>query len=142
VQQELERTHASPFFLQDSYDILVGVAGMDGERQAGQRRRPHMGAETGLLHRARRLVVEIVQAGLADADAAPVPRQLGDRFCFRNRKFGGVVRVSSDRAPDLGWASAMANTWSERVSLVPMVTTSPTPAAAARANTASTSSAP
>ena len=53
MQKEVEVAAAIPFFLQDCGDVVVGVAGMDGQRQAGQPGGADMGAEIVLLHVAR-----------------------------------------------------------------------------------------
>ena len=79
----------------------VGVAGMDGERQAGQSRGADMGAEAGLLHVARGAVVEVVEAGLADADDLGMAGQCGDVLGCRDRFLRRVVRVDADGAPEV-----------------------------------------
>ena len=66
------------FLLEDRDHVLVGVAGMDDERQPGLARGRDMGAEDALLHVARAVVVVIVEPRLADRDAARVPRQLDE----------------------------------------------------------------
>ena len=86
-----------------------------------------------------RAVVEVVQAGLADADDPGMAGHGGDVLRRRDRRFGGVVRMDADGAPEVRAAPrsspAGVRDWA---SVVPMVTISPTPAAAARASTVGT----
>ena len=67
-RRKVKSPPVSAFILQDLRDVGVGVAGVDGEGQAGQAGSADVGAEVGLLHVAGGAVVEVVQAGLADAD--------------------------------------------------------------------------
>ena len=54
-----------------------------------------------LLHVAGGAVVEVVQAGLADADDPRVGGQRGEGFGRGDRRLGGVVRVDADGAPEV-----------------------------------------
>ena len=101
VQEEGEVSPGIAFILQDCRDVVVGVAGMDGQRHAGQPGGADMGAEILLLHVARGAVVEVVQAGFADADDLRVVRHLGQGFRRRDRRFRGVVRMHADGAPEV-----------------------------------------
>ena len=56
------------FLLENPRGVVVGIARMDDERQAGLARRRDMGAKAALLRVARRVVVVIVEAGFADGD--------------------------------------------------------------------------
>ena len=68
---------ALPHFLgQDAGRVVVGVAGVDDQRQAGLARRLDVLAENVLLDVARAVFVEIVEAGLADADDLRMLRPL------------------------------------------------------------------
>ncbi len=101
-----------------------------------------VGAEALLLPIARTVVVEIVEPGLAEAD---------DLRMARRARRGARRSTPSSAAASCGWTptvqktlskrSAIARTRSKRVRWVPMVSIVPTPAAAARAITASRSSA-
>src|SRR3546814_3972190 len=62
--------------MQRRHGVGVGVARMHDERQAGLARRGDVGAEAHLLGLARRMLVEIVEPGLADADHLVVAGQL------------------------------------------------------------------
>ena len=54
--------------------VVVGLARMDHQRQAGLARRRDMGAEALLLRVARAVVVVIVEPGLADRHDLRMPR--------------------------------------------------------------------
>ena len=102
MQQEGEFSAGIAFILQDLRDVGVGVARMDGQRQPGQAGGADVGAEVLLLHVARGAVVEVVEAGLADADHPRMLGQRGDGFGVGNRRFRGVVRMDADGAPEVG----------------------------------------
>ena len=91
----------SPRFLgQDPDHVVVGIPRMDDQRQPGFARSRDMGAEDLLLHVARALVVMVVEAGLADGDAARMLGQ-GDQPLGRHiRLHGSVVRMRADREED------------------------------------------
>ena len=89
------------FFLQDSGNVGISVAGMDRQRQAGQAGGTDMSAEIVLLHIPRRAVVEVVQAGFADADDLRMLGQRGERLRRRDLGLRGVVRMDPDGAPDI-----------------------------------------
>ena len=77
---------------------------MDHQRQAGGARRRDMGAEAARLRFRRAVVVEIVEAGLAERHDL---RMLGQRDQFIRRNavlFIGVMRMGADRAIDVGKA--------------------------------------
>ena len=54
------------FLLEDARHVVVGLAGVDDQRQPGLARRRDVGAEALLLRVARAVVVVIVEPGLAD----------------------------------------------------------------------------
>ena len=56
------------FFLEDARRVVVGVAGVNHQRQAGFARGRDMGAETALLRVAWRIIVMIVESGFAERD--------------------------------------------------------------------------
>ena len=61
------REGALPGFLfEDARGVGVGLARMDDQRQSGLARRRDMGAKAALLRLARRVVVMIIEAGLAE----------------------------------------------------------------------------
>ena len=76
---------------------------MDDERQAGDARDAAMWRrKTGLLRVLGRVVVEVVEPGLADGDAAGMLAE-ADQVLGEDVQFlVGVVRMGADRAPDLG----------------------------------------
>ena len=86
--------------LQDAGDVLVGVAGMDDERQAQLARRRDMGAEASLLQIARAVVVVIVEPGLADRHHLGMPRQAHDLVQRDVFLFVRMMRMGADRAED------------------------------------------
>src|SRR5665213_3738572 len=99
----MEHERKSPtrrFVFEDARNVLIGVARMDHQRQAGFARSGDVPPETGSLRRVVALIV-IVEADLPDGDAAWVrtqPHELGSRDF---RLFMRVVRMRADRAPDL-----------------------------------------
>ena len=93
------------FLLEDARHVGVGLARMDDQRQAGLARRGDMGAEALLLRVARRVVVVIVEAGLADRDDLRMARardQVGR--ASTSSSSCGVMRMRADRAVDVGKA--------------------------------------
>ena len=81
--------------------ILVGLAGVDHQRQAGRARRRDMGAKAALLRLARAVLVEIIQPRLAERHDLRMLRQL-DQFVRGNAVFlVGVMRMGADRAIDV-----------------------------------------
>ena len=86
---------------EDAAAILVGVAGVDHQRQAGGARGGDMGAEAARLRLARAVLVEIIEPRLAERDDLRMPGQL-DQFVGRNAVFlVGVMRMGADRAIDI-----------------------------------------
>ena len=82
--------------------VVVGLARMDDQRQAGLARGRDMGAEALLLRVARAVVVVIVEPGFADRHHLGMARardQVGGRDV---ELLVGVVRMGADRAADLG----------------------------------------
>ena len=83
---------------------LLGIAGVDDERQAGLPRRVDMRLEALALRRAVGLVVIIIEAALADRDH---PRMIGGLDQRGGAEVGmrvGFVRVDADACPDVGLA--------------------------------------
>ena len=69
------REDALPCFLfEDARHIVVGVARMDDQRQTGFARRRDVAAKAALLRVARRVIVVVVEAGLADRHDFGMPR--------------------------------------------------------------------
>ena len=92
------------FLFEDARHVVVGVARMDHQRQPGFARRRDMSAKAALLRVARRVVVVIVEAGLADRHDFGVPRAR-DEVARRHMQFlMGVMRMSADRAKHVGKA--------------------------------------
>ena len=67
------------FFFEDARGIVVGLAGMDDERQAGLARGGDMGAKSALLRLARRVVVVVIEPGFADRHDFGMPRARATR---------------------------------------------------------------
>ena len=58
--------------------VCVRVAGVDHDRQAGRRRDLELAVEERALRRARREIVEVVEARLPDRDGPRVVEQLDE----------------------------------------------------------------
>ena len=78
--------------------VVVGVAGVDDQRQAGFPRRPDVGAQVRPLRRPRAVLVMVVQTGLADADHPGVTGEFDQPFRRRDGLVSGFVRMNADRA--------------------------------------------
>ena len=90
------------FVFQDAAAILVGIAGMDHQRQAGGAGGGDMRAKAALLRFARAVLVEIVQPGFAQSHDLGMLCQL-DQLVGGNAVFlVGMVRMGADRAIDVG----------------------------------------
>ena len=89
---------ARRLLLEDAGNVVVGVAGMDHERQAGLSRRVDVGAEAALLILARAVVVVIVEPGLADRHHLRMARKFHDFFQRDVPLFRRMVRMGADRA--------------------------------------------
>ena len=87
---------------EDAAAVLVGIAGVDHQRQAGGARGGDMGAKAALLRLARAVLVEIIQPRLAQRHDLRMLGQL-DQFAGGNAVFlVGVMRMGADRAIDVG----------------------------------------
>src|SRR5262245_24837762 len=91
---------ARRFLAQNAYHVAISVARVDDERQARLARRGDVGAEDALLHVTWAAVVVIVEAGLADPDAARMHRQGGDLSSGNVRLLGRMVGMRADREED------------------------------------------
>ena len=86
---------------EDAAAGLVGIAGMNDQRQAGRTRGGDVGAKAALLRFAGAVLVEIIQPRLAQRHDFGMPRQL-DQFVRGNPVlFVGVMRMGADRAIDV-----------------------------------------
>ena len=81
--------------------VVLGRAGVDHQRLAELARQLDLRAERALLVGARRVVAVVVEAGLADRQAARVGGELAQLVCDRVRVAGGVVGVVADRGVHL-----------------------------------------
>ena len=105
--EAMEHPADAPFprrFGEDRRGIVLGVAGVDDQRQAGGPRRLDMRGEALALRGAVGLVVIIIEPALADRDDARVRRGLDQR---RGAEIGmgvGLVRMDPDAGPDVGIA--------------------------------------
>src|SRR4029077_6591223 len=82
---------------EDAGNVVVGVAGMSHERQAGLSRRGDVGAEAGLLILAWAVVVVIVEPGLADRHHLRMARKFQNLFERDVPLFRRVVWMGADR---------------------------------------------
>jgi hypothetical protein len=80
--------------------IAVGIARMDDQRQTRLARCGDMGAKTLRLRIARRMIVEIVEPGLADRHHFGMSGQPDKVLDSHVQLFSGVVRMGADRAID------------------------------------------
>lgn len=104
MQQEREG-RLCVFVLQHAGNVVIRIAGMDGQRQAGHLRRADMDTEILRLNIARCLVIEIVEPGFADADHARMQRHLGDRLRAGHARLAtGIVRMHADAGEHAGIA--------------------------------------
>ena len=130
------------FVLEDAAAVLIGLAGVDDQRQAGGAGGGDMGAKAALLRFARAVLVEIVEPGFAQRHDLRMPGQL-DQFVRREcrlprRHDADGCRPSNRRS---GNFSAIARSAPSRLTRVEIVTMRPMPAASARATMPSRSSA-
>ena len=124
------------------HGVVVGVAGVDDQRQAGAARGGDVGAEAARLPIARRQVVEIVEAALADRDHPRVRGELDQRRGIVQAFLAGLVRVDADGAVNLGATLGQSRCRPASLSASrAMWTMVPTPAAFARSITPASSSA-
>ena len=88
------------FLGEDAGHVLVGVAGMDDQRQAGFARGGDMDAQAVLLHRLAVGGVVIIQPGFADADEFGMRGQ-ADQFIDAGQGFvGGAHRMRAGGVED------------------------------------------
>src|SRR4051794_25259012 len=90
--------------LEDGGGVLLGIAGVDDDRQPGLACRGDMGPEARALPLAVAMVVIIIEAALADPDHPRMRRALRQQACVDVRMPVGLVRMDSDRGPDVGLA--------------------------------------
>ena len=98
MQQEAEGPAPFAFLGQNIGDILIRLAGMDGEWQASDLRRADMVAEILGLSLARGLVIEVIQAAFAKPDDARMVGQCGERLRPRQFPLPGIMRVDANGA--------------------------------------------
>ena len=89
------------FLLQNPRHVGVAVARMDDQRQPGFARRGNVLAQALRLRLARRIVVVIVEPGLADRHDLRMFRQRDQRLGVDVQFLMGVVRMGADRAENL-----------------------------------------
>src|SRR3569832_2351171 len=88
------------FVLQDGRYVLVGVSGVDHQGQPGLTRGGNVPPKTRRL-RNRSALIMIIQTDLADRDAARMLRQPNQVLGLNMKLFVRVMRMRSNRAPDL-----------------------------------------
>ena len=89
------------FLGDDSGGIILGIAGVDDDWQAGLARDRNVGAEQCPLHRAIGVVVMIIESGFTDRDN---PGMFGCGDQHRLAEIGmsiGFMRVNADAGPDI-----------------------------------------
>ena len=93
-----------PHFVGQNFrGVLLGIAGVDDQRQAGFARRCDMFAKRSALLFAVAMVVIIVEPGFANSYNARM-RGLGDQFCSVDADMRvGFVRMDANRCPDIGF---------------------------------------
>ena len=95
--------------LENAPAILIGVAGVNDQRQSGRACRRDMRAEAALLRFRRTVVVEIIQPGLTQRHHFWMLRQLDQFFRRDTILFIGVMGMRSDRAIDIGKRCVIAS---------------------------------
>ena len=100
TMQNARKPAVFSLFGEDRGGVLVGVAGMDDQRQAGFARRRDMGAEIGALVFARAAVVIVIEPGLADAHHLGQGRPLCEARGGGDPLFRDLMRMNAHRAPD------------------------------------------
>lgn len=94
-----EREGALPCLVaQDRDHVVVGIACVNDQRQSGLARGCDMCTQALSLRIARRLVVKIVEAGLADRDHLRVLGQSNKILRRDVELLGGIVRMRADGA--------------------------------------------
>src|SRR6266702_567213 len=89
------------FLLQDAAAILVGLAGVDHQRQAGGTSRGNVGTKAPRLRLRRAVVVEIIEPGFTERDDLGMLRQR-DQLVRRDAVLLiRVMRMGADRAIDV-----------------------------------------
>jgi hypothetical protein len=86
-----------PLLLQDARRVLLGLARVDDDGAAHVTREPDLAPEDLLLHVARRVVVVVVEAHLADRRDAS--REVAQLRLVRAGVPRRLVRVDADRGP-------------------------------------------
>src|SRR4051794_13456300 len=89
------------FVFEDATAVVVGVAGMDHQRQADCARGRDMRAKTTFLRLARAVLVEVVQPGLAQRNDLWMLRQLNQLFSRNTVFLVCMVRMGADGAIDV-----------------------------------------
>ena len=85
--------------------VVVGRAGVNDDGFAGVGRERELGVEELLLRGGRRVVAEVVEAGLADRDGARVREQLLQLVERSKVEARRLVRVDAED----GWTSSVAS---------------------------------
>ena len=100
MQHGAKRSFAHLIF-EDAAAVVVGVAGVNDQRQAGRAGGGDVRAKAALLGLGRAVLVEIIQPRLAQGHDLGMPRQ-PDQFVGGHSVFLiGVVRMGADRAIDV-----------------------------------------
>ena len=101
MQHRAERSLGDLVF-EDAAAVVVGLAGVDHQRQSCRPRRGDMRAKAALLRLARAVLVEIIQPRLPQRHDLRMLGQL-DQFAGGNAVFLiGLMRMGADRAIDVG----------------------------------------
>ena len=96
MQHRLERP-LPHFVLENGGDIVVGIPGVDHQRQSAGARGRDMGSEDPGRDVPRRVIVMVIEAGLADSDAFRMGGEFDQALGRNVRLFGGLMRMGADR---------------------------------------------
>ena len=139
---EDRRKRPLPHFLaEDRRDVGVGVACVNDQRQLEFARKRDLSAKDPLGDVGGRMIVVIVEPGLADADAFGMGGERARRGEIEFWLVGGVMGMGADGEIDRGEALGDRAQPPASATLVEIVTIRSTPASLARATTPSRSSA-
>ena len=93
---------APALLLEDALGVGVGIARVHDKRQCGATCCRGVGAKGARLGLARAVLVVVIEARLADADHAGMPREPGQQLGVVGPLLHrGLVRMHADRAPHL-----------------------------------------
>ena len=83
MQKEVEVSSPALFFLKDFQGVVIGIPGVDADRQAGGAGGTDLHAEDVRLDVPRRAIIEVIQARFAYADDPGVAGKVDNRLLLR-----------------------------------------------------------